>query len=97
MKVLIQQRAEIAIRSLENSDRRRVLKAIADLESQAQAQHRGEKWHRLSRTVNGKTLFSYRIGLKYRLVISIDGDTCTVEDVVSHDRWARRGSEWTQE
>lgn len=37
----------------------------------------------------GENLYSYRIGHEYRLLFSLQDDTCVIEDVVAHDRLDR--------
>ena len=90
MHVLIQRRAEIAMRSLGKIEQNRILRALSVLLAADWTQlYRGPKLHKLATGLSGKKLFIYKGSPKLRLILSLEGDTCTVEDIVDHDRLDR--------
>lgn len=91
MVLIIQRRAEIALRSLQTTERKRVERALQELLAADRSELRGNpKFHALKSERSGKNLFVYRGTPKLRLVISFpDSDTCLVQDIVDHDRLDR--------
>jgi plasmid maintenance system killer protein len=84
MKVTLQQRAEIARRSLTRSDKNQVGKAIASLnELNFEKALSSPDFHKLA-GLSQTQLYAYRVNNRLRLIISIDGDKWFVEDIVDH-------------
>lgn len=89
MQISIERRVEIALRSLEGEERKKVEIALAELLSvDARALHANVNITRLVRESSGKNLFVYKVGKEMRLVISFEGDRCVVEDVFYRNRLA---------
>lgn len=98
MHILIQRRAEIALRSLNKLEQKRIKRALSALSAADWTLLRqSPNLHKLATGYSNKKLFIYRGTPKLRLILSLEGDTCTVEDIVDHDRLhrliARRGQE----
>lgn len=94
MQVVLQRRAEIAIRSLTGVEQKRIHRALAELSTEDRAFFsKSRKTYRLATGFSGKQLFAYRVGPNLRLILSFERDTCIIEDVVDHDRleWLRLG------
>jgi hypothetical protein len=89
MKLILQRRAEIAMRSLGKREQSQIVAALGVLSS-ADPRSLGHRPQiRRIRGVIGENLYSYRIGREYSLLFSLQGDTCIIEDVVAHDRLDR--------
>jgi hypothetical protein len=89
MRVFIHRRAEIAIRSLSAAEQKRVARALTALGAMKPQELIGHQNLRQLATPSGAPLFTYRMGESLRLVLSLDSDQCTIEDVVDQDRLAR--------
>ncbi|OPB33497.1 hypothetical protein [Pseudomonas fluorescens] len=89
MQISIERRVEIALRSLESAERKKVEMALADLlRIDTRAPHANVNITRLVRESSGKNLFLYKVGREIRLVISFEDDKCIVEDVFYRNRLA---------
>lgn len=87
MQMLIQRRAEIALRSLQKIEQKQIDRSLRELSEQDRSTlQRSQKLHMLVSGFSGKKLFVYRGSTKLRLILSFDGETCVVEDLVDHDR-----------
>jgi hypothetical protein len=87
MQLRIERRAEIALRSLQKIEQKHVDRALNELLAVDQATlHHSPKIHMLVVGLSGRKLFVYRGSPKLRLVLSFDGQTCVLEDIVDHDR-----------
>jgi hypothetical protein len=99
MNISIQRRAEIALRSLDKIEQERIIRSLSDISAIDQVNLSQEpKLNKLRKLVtgfSGKKLYVYQGSPNLRLILSFEGDTCTVEDIVDHDRlsWlvAQRG------
>ena len=91
MILIIQRRAEIALRSLQAIERGLVNRALEELLAVDKATLRANrKIHALKSDRSEKQLFVYKGSPKLRLVVSFpDEDTCLVQDIVDHDRLGR--------
>lgn len=91
MVLIIQRRAEIALRSLQAIERKRVESSLQELRAANLSElHGNPKFRALKSERSGKQLFVYKGTPELRLVISFqDGDTCLVQDIVDHDRLDR--------
>lgn len=84
MKVILQQRAEIARRSLVSSEKNQVVKAIASLsELNFEKALISPNFHKLA-GLSQTQLYAYRVNNRLRLIISIDEDKWIVEDIVDY-------------
>jgi len=89
MKLIIQKRVEIALRSLGKVEQKQITHALAALSLVKQEEFgRSAKIRRLH-TSSGEKLYVYRGNLRLRLILSVHGGTIIVEDVVDHDRLNR--------
>lgn len=89
MKVLIQRRAEIALRSLDPPERRKVEEALRWLEStDPSALNASPKLQKL-KLASPRLLYSLRVGNRLRVILSFNPTEWTVEDIVDHDRLVR--------
>ena len=96
MIIVIQRRAEIALRSLPKTDQKQISRAIDDI-TQLDQKDLGlnPKFHRLQVASGAKKLI-YRGNQRLRLVLSIEGEVCNVEDIVDHDRLDQLLKNWEQ-
>jgi hypothetical protein len=96
MHIVVQRRAEIALRSLGKLEQKQITRALAEL-SAANRTRLNRKLHSLAKSLSDKKLFVYRASPKLRLILSFEGDVCTIEDVVDHDRLDRLSVKRAQE
>ncbi|MNK93646.1 hypothetical protein D3C87_1138190 [compost metagenome] len=98
MQLRIERRAEIALRSLQKVDQKHIDRALTELVALDRVALRSSpKLRILMSDLSGKKLFVYRGSLKLRLVLSFEGDTCVLEDIVNHDRLMRLVKQGEQE
>ncbi len=88
MQVTTQGRAEIAIRSLSKLEQRQITRALSTLSAEDSAKLR-PSMDELTTSFADKVFFIYRGSPNLRLILSLDGDTWTVEDVINKDLLAR--------
>lgn len=89
MNLLLERRAEIAVRSLHGLDQKRIHQALYELESLNPKEFfRHPKIHK-AMSLSAIPLYIYGGAMRLRLVLSIEGDVCKVIDVVDHDRLER--------
>lgn len=90
MQIHIQRRAEIALRSLQKLERKQVDRALDELlASDRAALKSNPKFHLLASGLSNRKLAVYRGGPRLRLILTFEGETCTLEDIVDHDRLDR--------
>jgi hypothetical protein len=90
MQLLLHRRAEIALRSLPEADRFKIKFALANLVGADLKQFlKNTKLKKLATGISDKKLFIYRGSTNLRIILSFEGDTCTVEDIVARDRLDR--------
>lgn len=90
MHLHIERRAEIALRSLQKTEQKHINRALKELLAFDQVTLRhSPKIHVLTSDLSGRKLFVYRGSPKLRLVLSFEGETCVLEDIVDHDRLGR--------
>lgn len=90
MQLRIERRAEIAMRSLQKIEQKqidRALKELITLDKPTLSQNPKLILHPSG--ILSRKIYVYRGSPKLRLVITFDGDTCVIEDVVDHDRLDR--------
>jgi hypothetical protein len=87
MNILMQRRAEIAFRSLSKMEKEKIAAAISVLSAVDCTKLRQEQnLHKLAVGRSDKELYVYRGTSNLRLIISLDDDTCSIEDIVDRDR-----------
>jgi len=90
MQLLIHRRAEIAFRSLQKLEQKKISSAFNELFATDRAVlFKNPKFYIIASGFSGKKIFGFKGSSKLRLVLSFDNDTCTVEDIVNHDRLER--------
>ena len=90
MHLKLEPRAEIARRSLDKVDQKRVDRALSNLAAADPGAHiQNSNRLALSPASPKKRLFAYRAGPRLRLIFSLEGDVCVIEDIVDHDRLDR--------
>lgn len=87
MDLRIERRAEIALRSLPKIEQKYIDRALADLLTLDRTALRHN--HKIQALMTDRKLFVYRGSPKLRLVVSFEGETCVLEDIVDHDRLGR--------
>jgi mRNA-degrading endonuclease RelE of RelBE toxin-antitoxin system len=86
MEIVLQRRAEIAIRSLSKFEQKQIKRALDTISSVTPTElYQNPKFRKL-RVGSGETLYMYRGNLKLRLLLTIQGENCTIEDVVDRDK-----------
>ena len=90
MQLRIERRAEIALRSLQKIEKKRIDRALNELlEFDQTTLRHSPKIHMLMSGISGSKLFVYRGSPKLRLVLSFEDETCVLEDIVDHERLGR--------
>ena len=88
MKIVIQRRAKIALRSLQQSEKKQIANALAQIEIiQPKDLFKITKLKRIN--TFDKNLYTYRGNHRLRLVLSIQDDVCIVEDILDHEKFNR--------
>ena len=88
MKIVIQRRAKIALRSLQQSEKKQIANALAQIEIiQPKDVFKITKIKKIN--AFDKNLYIYRGNQRLRLVLSIQDDICIVEDILDHDKLNR--------
>lgn len=86
MDIVIQGRAEIALRSLKQNERKQILQALERIRL-AKLQ---DLWQipdlKKLREKSDNNLYVYRGNQQLRLVLSFQENICTVEDIMAHDK-----------
>jgi|SRR4051794_18704470 hypothetical protein len=92
MSVLLRNRVEIALRSLNQPEREKVYKAILSLEKASNSGELIKRHHwrlNLLKLPSKEKLYSFRVGKTLRLILSSRKSQWIVEDIINHDRLAR--------
>lgn len=89
MDVYIEKRAEVALRTLSSSDQRKVEKTLQHLSSIVPKQLTLSNDIRALRVASGQMVYIARVGRALRMVFSIKGNDCFVQDIVHRDRIER--------
>ena len=84
MIIQIQRRAEIAIRSLGRQEQLRINRAVQKLE--ATSRFDAQSILHLHKLNGMSGLFVFRATPKIRMLLSFEGDVCTIEDLVTPDQ-----------
>lgn len=89
MNLLLERRAEIALRSLRGVDQKQVHRALAHLEALAPDKiFHDYKIHRFAASLR-EPLYVYGGAMRLRLILKIEGVDCRIIDIVDHDRLDR--------
>lgn len=88
MKLIVHRRAEIALRTLTKTAQRKILKAFEILNSVEEKNISDLPYVSVLRTT-GDTLYSYRGTNDLRLILSLNNDSCIVEDIVGYENFER--------
>lgn len=89
MQILIERRAEIALRSLRGRDKKQIQRALEDIqELTPDTIFHHHKIHRFAASLRDP-LYVYGGVMRLRLILKITGDVCEVIDIVDHDRLNR--------
>jgi hypothetical protein len=86
MVLVLQRRAEIAIRSLSRVEQEQVGRALDKIGAIAPDELCQRSKVRKLRVGSGETLYEYPGTPSLRLILSIKGDRCTIEDVIDRDK-----------
>ena len=91
MQILIQDRVKVALRSLSKAEHREIMRALGELSIEEQTLFfKNPHLHKLAAGPSaGKDLYVYLGSPKLRLVLSVNENTCTIEDVIEHARLDR--------
>jgi hypothetical protein len=86
MNIIIERRAQIALRSLAQNEQKQILKALAQIESV-----KPQNWVTISnlkkmRTELSENTYLYRGNQRLSLVLSFKDNVCIVEDIVAYDK-----------
>jgi|CZKJ01.1.fsa_nt_gi mRNA-degrading endonuclease RelE of RelBE toxin-antitoxin system len=89
MNVRLQDRAEVALRSLDPPEQEKVHAAIQVLERNDLGKLRGSQKLRALKLASQERLYSFRVNNMLRLILSASPSQWIVEDIMQHDRLAR--------
>lgn len=89
MILVIQKRVEVALRSLSGKERDSFSSAINNLLLLLRKDFSNHPTIHAIKLQSGEKLYTYNLSNKLRLVLSIDDDTCVVQDLVNRDRLTR--------
>lgn len=85
MQVILERRAEVALRSLADAERTKVARAFAKL---SELDQHGLSRHLLVHRLSGLPvqLYSYRVSDILRIVFSVQSDRIVIQDITNFDR-----------
>jgi mRNA-degrading endonuclease RelE of RelBE toxin-antitoxin system len=89
MNVRLQDRAEVALRSLDPPQQEKVHAAIQVLERNDLGKLKGSQKLRALKLASQERLYSFRVNNMLRLILSASPSQWIVEDIMQHDRLAR--------
>jgi mRNA-degrading endonuclease RelE of RelBE toxin-antitoxin system len=89
MNVRLQDRAEVALRSLDPPQQEKVHAAIQVLERNDLGKLKGSQKLRALKLASQERLHSFRVNNMLRLILSASPSQWIVEDIMQHDRLAR--------
>ena len=89
MNITMQRRAEIALRSLSKTEKGQLENALNELTSLSPMEfYRNSKIHKIL-SASGEKLYSLVGSRRLRIILSVHAESCTVEDIIDHDRLSR--------
>jgi hypothetical protein len=87
MQIQIQHRAEVSLRSLGKAERTQIIHALDQLAAtKSSLLYSNPNLRRLASKFPYKKMYIYEASQKLTLIISIEEDTCTVQDIIDQDR-----------
>ncbi|MGL6345216.1 MAG: hypothetical protein ACRC80_39450 [Waterburya sp.] len=86
MNIIIERRAQIALRSLAQNEQKQILKALAQIESVKPQNLVTISNLKKMRTELSKNTYLYRGNQRLSLVLSFKDNVVIVEDIVAHDK-----------
>ncbi len=89
MNVQLEDRAEIALRSLDPPERRQVEQAIQVLEKTDLSALNGSQKLKALKLPSTEKLYSFRASKMLRLILSAHPSQWIIEDIMGHDRLSR--------
>ena len=89
MKLRIERRSEIALRSLQKNEQQHIFRALDKLLVSDRATLQNNPNAHIFKLVSRKRLYVIKASPRLRLVLSFDNETCVLEDIVDHDRLDR--------
>jgi hypothetical protein len=90
MQLEIHGRAQIQFRYLAKSDQKRVHSALAELTAaEPGLLFQNGNLESLRAGLTTKKMYAYRVSSELGLILSLEGDKCTVEDILNYDRILR--------
>jgi hypothetical protein len=90
MELLIQRRAQIALRSLQKSDQDGIKRALVKLSEIDRIElSRNHNFKLLATHFSSRKIAVYRATHRLRLILSFEGDSCIIEDIVDRERVER--------
>ena len=85
MRVELTQRAQIALDHLPQSEQKQVQKLIALFPDFPDSPALRGKCHKLNSLLTPNTYIA-KVGMKYRAILRLDGETLTILEIAHHDR-----------
>lgn len=70
-------------------DKQQVERALRELESLEKQTFQGNQSIRKISLPSEKTIYIYGSGMKFRLLLALDGDECRITDIVDRERLKR--------
>lgn len=90
MNLLLERRAEIALRSLRGTDQKQVQRALLELQALSPNEvFRHHKIHKFAAPLSEPLYVYGGGGIRLRLILKISEAICQVVDIVDHDRLDR--------
>jgi len=86
MEIQMTGRAEIALRSVDPTERQRVLNVIKELRTLSPLQMIGSRNFQQLKTVSDEKLYTYRASPRLRIILSKTESAWMVEDIVDRER-----------
>jgi len=86
MRITVKRRAEVALRSLSQREQGQLSRAINELTATSQEDFYHHAKLRKLISANGENLYTFRGNQSLRMVLSATDDSCTIEDILDHDR-----------
>ncbi|AFY73372.1 hypothetical protein Syn7502_01278 [Synechococcus sp. PCC 7502] len=83
MQIQIQDRAKVSLRSLRKPEQTKITRTLNEL---AATLHTNAKLRRLASKFPFKKMYTYEVDQNLSLIISAEGDTYTLEDIIDRDR-----------
>jgi len=86
MNITMQRRAEIALRSLSQTEKGQLERALNKLTSLSPTEFYKRPEIQKLISASGEKLYSLIGSRRLRIILSVNADSCIVEDILDHDR-----------